>query len=238
VRHRTGPRRGPAPPVLRRNVYARTRHRAFLPLPAHGRQGRLINVHGPRHRPGWRSRSRPRFSASKARHAGLRRPYAWSCPSFGIPGIQVATGGRETENLAKAARRTRRTARRGPERWGGWPSTAPQSDAVAASPRSSRWNPVSEATNAIVDAVLDRRPQTHYTGRQRPPVRHAGPLPRGTRTALLAPRIGLPRMTHGRAKTRRPNDPESTRRDGQTPPATSARHRSENTDGRTSRSDN
>ncbi|MFD0576544.1 SDR family NAD(P)-dependent oxidoreductase [Dactylosporangium darangshiense] len=152
-------------------------------------RGRLINVTAPTARVAVPFAAP--ISASKAALAWLSEALRLELSPFGIPVIQVEPGGTRTEIFTKAATAERASLA------GADPSVValyrPSLEAVAASTAKQPLDPVSKATDAIVAAVLDRRPRTHYLAGNARLFATLARLPRGTRDRLLARTLGLPR---------------------------------------------
>ena len=161
---------------------------AFLPLLRAGR-GRVVNISAPSARV-----ALPFFapmSASKAALASLSDAARLELAPFGIPVVQVEPGGTDTQIFAKAERAAG-------DALAGLPAgdrTALYDEAlaaVAAANARQRLDPVPVAVKAVVAAVLDARPKTHYIAGNARTFAVLARLPRGLRDRLITRTLGLP----------------------------------------------
>lgn len=178
-------------PELRRqfevNVYGPVRvMRSFLPHLRLG-QGRLVNVTAPSARVAVPFAAP--MSASKAALASLSDAARLELAPWGVPVIQVVPGGTATEIFAKADRAsTEALATVDPAGVGLYRTAL---DAVAAAAARQRLDPVETAVRAVLSAVLDARPRTHYVAGNARVFAVLARLPMGLRDRLLARALGL-----------------------------------------------
>lgn len=161
---------------------------AFLPLLRQG-GGRVVNISAPAARVAVPFAAP--MSASKAALASLSDAARLELAPWGVPVVQVEPGGSSTEIFAKAeAASARALASLDPERVAPYRSAL---DAVAAASARQKLDPVEKAVGAIVAAVLDRRPKTHYVAGNARIFAVLARLPRGARDRVLVRALGLPR---------------------------------------------
>lgn len=126
------------------------------------------------------------MSASKAALASLSDAARLELAPFGIPVIQVEPGGTDTQIFAKAERAAGSLTGDGLALYGA------ALDAVAAANARQRLDPVPVAVKAVVAAVLDARPRTHYIAGNARAFAVLARLPRGLRDRLIVRTLHLP----------------------------------------------
>lgn len=169
------------------NVYGPVRvMRSFLPQLRQGR-GRLVNITAPTARVAVPFAAP--ISASKAALAALSDAARLELAPWGVPVIQVVPGGTATEIFAKADRDSAAALATVDQAGVGLYRAA--LDAVAAATARQRLDPVETPVRAVLSAVLDARPKTHYVAGNARVFAVLARLPMGLRDRLVARAMGL-----------------------------------------------
>lgn len=172
------------------NVHGAVRvMQAFLPQVRLGK-GRIVNITAPSARVAVPFAAP--ISASKAALASLSDAARIELAPWGIPVVQVEPGGTATEIFAKAERAgAEALALADPA---GVARYRPALAAVAAASAKQRLDPVATVVKAVLAAVLDPKPKSHYVAGNARVFAILARLPEGARDRLLTRALGLSKL--------------------------------------------